>query len=700
MKGKEIRKIFLDFFKERGHEIVPGSSLIPADDPTLLFTNAGMVQFKKVFLGEEKRPYKRAASCQKCVRAGGKHNDLENVGYTARHHTFFEMLGNFSFGDYFKKEAIAFAWELVTRVFSLPRERLYITIYEKDDEAGELWKKIAGLSEDRIVKLGEKDNFWAMGDTGPCGPCSEIIYDQGEKFGCGKPDCRPGCDCDRYLEIWNLVFMQYERNEKGELKPLPKGCIDTGMGLERITAVLQGVPTNYDTDLFAPIIKKISEITGREFKESKETEVAFKVIADHIRASVFLIAEGLIPSNEGRGYVLRRIIRRAERFGKILGLKEPFLYNLVEPVVSEWGDVYPEIKKTQEHVKNILKIEEEKFLETLETGLEILEKEVKKLKNQNKNFIPGDLLFKLYDTYGFPYDLVRDYVISMGFSLDLEGFEKLRTQAREKSRKTWKGEMEKIPEEIKNIVQQGVKTEFVGYETDEVKAKVISFVKDKNYYLITDRTAFYPEGGGQVSDTGVVLGEKAKAEVLEVRRAGDLIFHKVKLIEGSFKEGEEVFMKIDVERRRNAERHHTATHLLHSALRKVLGEHVRQSGSLVAPDRLRFDFTHFKTLSPEEIKKVEKLVNEWILANYPVEIMFMKKEEAEKLGAMALFEEKYGEVVRVVKIGDISIELCGGTHVKRTGDIGLFKIIAETGVASGIRRIEAVSGIKFSSNSS
>jgi alanyl-tRNA synthetase len=694
MKGKEIRKIFLDFFKERGHEIVPGSSLIPADDPTLLFTNAGMVQFKKVFLGEEKRPYKRAASCQKCVRAGGKHNDLENVGYTARHHTFFEMLGNFSFGDYFKKEAIAFAWELVTRVFSLPRERLYITIYEKDDEAGELWKKIAGLPEDRIVKLGEKDNFWAMGDTGPCGPCSEIIYDQGEKFGCGKPDCRPGCDCDRYLEIWNLVFMQYERNEKGELKPLPKGCIDTGMGLERITAVLQGVPTNYDTDLFAPIIKKISEITGREFKESKETEVAFKVIADHIRASVFLIAEGLIPSNEGRGYVLRRIIRRAERFGKILGLKEPFLYNLVEPVVSEWGDVYPEIKKTQEHVKNILKIEEEKFLETLETGLEILEKEVKKLKNQNKNFIPGDLLFKLYDTYGFPYDLVRDYVISMGFSLDLEGFEKLRTQAREKSRKTWKGEMEKIPEEIKNIVQQGVKTEFVGYETDEVKAKVISFVKDKNYYLITDRTAFYPEGGGQVSDTGVVLGEKAKAEVLEVRRAGDLIFHKVKLIEGSFKEGEEVFMKIDVERRRNAERHHTATHLLHSALRKVLGEHVRQSGSLVAPDRLRFDFTHFKTLSPEEIKKVEKLVNEWILANYPVEIMFMKKEEAEKLGAMALFEEKYGEVVRVVKIGDISIELCGGTHVKRTGDIGLFKIIAETGVASGIRRIEAVSGIK------
>ena len=695
MKGKEIRELFLNFFKEKGHEVVPSSSLIPQDDPTLLFTNAGMVQFKRVFLGEENRPYKRAVSCQKCMRAGGKHNDLENVGYTARHHTFFEMLGNFSFGDYFKEEAIAYAWEFITQVLKLPKEKLYVTVYKEDNEAAELWKKIAGLSEERIVRLGEKDNFWAMGDTGPCGPCSEIIYDQGEAFGCGKPDCAPGCDCDRFLEIWNLVFMQYERDEKGNLKPLPKGCIDTGMGLERITAVIQGVPSNYDTDLFAEIMQKISEISNRGFKESKETEVAFRVISDHIRASVFLLAEGITPSNEGRGYVLRRIIRRAERFGKLLGLKEPFLYKLVEAVIKEYGEVYPEIVQNKEVITNFLKIEEEKFLETLNTGLEILEKEVRKLKEAGKTIIPGELLFKLYDTYGFPYDLVRDYVLPMGFSLDLRTFEKLREEARQRSKKTWKGSLEKAPEFIKSLINQGVKTEFLGYHIFETKARVLEFQKDQDiYYLITDKTPFYPEGGGQVWDIGEIISSSGEAEVLEVQKIGDVIFHKVKIKKGEISKDEEVFMKVNKERRAHIQRHHTATHLLHAALRKVLGSHVRQSGSLVEENRLRFDFSHFKALTPREIEEVEQLVNKWILENYPVETMWMKREEAENLGAIALFEEKYGETVRVVKIDEVSLELCGGTHVKATGEIGLFKIVSETSVASGIRRIEAVCGLK------
>jgi alanyl-tRNA synthetase len=695
MKGREIRELFVNYFKNLGHEVVPSSSLIPYDDPTLLFTNAGMVQFKKVFLGEEKRPYTRAVSCQKCMRAGGKHNDLENVGYTARHHTFFEMLGNFSFGDYFKKEAIAYAWEFVTKVLGLPKEKLYVTVYEKDDEAAELWKKIAGFSEDRIVRLGEKDNFWAMGDTGPCGPCSEIIYDQGEEFGCKKSDCAPGCDCDRFLEIWNLVFMQYERDEKGNLKPLPKGCIDTGMGLERITAVMQGVPSNYETDLFSGIIAKISEITGRAFKESIETEVAFRVIADHIRASAFLLAEGIMPSNEGRGYVLRRIIRRAERFGKLLGLRESFLYKLVDPLLQEFGDIYPELSKNEELIKKVLRIEEEKFIETLSLGLEILEKEIENLQKEGKKVIPGEVLFKLYDTYGFPYDLVRDHVLPLGFSLDIEGFEKLREKAREESRKTWKGALEKVPEFIKSMVKEDVQTLFVGYETLETKAKVLEIKKEGEfYYLVTNLTPFYPEGGGQVYDTGLVIGSEGKAEVIETQKVGDVIYHKIKILEGDIKKDEEVLMKVDKERRFHIERHHTATHLLHAALRKVLGSHVRQSGSLVEEGRLRFDFTHFQAVSPKELKKVEELINMWVLENHPVETLWVKREEAEKMGAIAIFEEKYGEIVRVVKIDEVSMELCGGTHVKRTGDIGFVKIISESSVASGIRRIEAVAGLK------
>jgi len=691
LKGREIRQKFLEFFKERGHEVVPSSPLIPKDDPTLLFTNAGMVQFKRIFLGEEVRPYKRAVSCQKCMRAGGKHNDLENVGYTARHHTFFEMLGNFSFGDYFKEEAIAYAWEFVTKELSLPKERLYVTVFKEDDEAVRLWKKISGLPEERILRLGEKDNFWMMGDTGPCGPCSEIVFDQGEAFSCGRPDCQPGCDCDRYLEIWNLVFMQYERLQDGTLKPLPKPSIDTGMGLERITAVVQGVPTNYDTDLFAGLMKAISEITGRAFKESKETEIAFRVIADHVRASVFLISEGVMPSNEGRGYVLRRIIRRAERFGKILGLKEPFLYKLVDPIIMEYGEIYPEVREEREVVTKVLKIEEERFLETLNYGLEILEREVARLKVEGKKVIPGELLFKLYDTYGFPYDLVRDYVLPLGFDLDLSGFEALREKAREESRKSWKGTLEKVPEEIKALVQEGVQTLFVGYEELKTRGKIISLFAD---YIITDITPFYPEGGGQVADRGLILGKEGKAEVVDVQKIGEVIYHKVKFLSGKFEVGEEVELQVFEDLRHHTARHHTATHLLHAALRKVLGTHVRQAGSLVEPERLRFDFTHFQGLSEEEIKEIERLVNSWILKNYPLEIRWVKKEEAEALGALAFFEEKYGDIVRVVRINEISCELCGGTHVRATGEIGLFKILSESSVASGIRRIEAVAGLK------
>ncbi len=695
MKGKEIRKIFLDYFIKREHQLVPSSSLIPTEDPTLLFTNAGMVQFKKVFLGEETRPYKRAVSCQKCMRAGGKHNDLENVGYTARHHTFFEMLGNFSFGDYFKETAIEYAWEFITKFLALPKDRLYITVYEKDDEAVYYWKKIASFPESRIIRLGEKDNFWAMGETGPCGPCSEIVYDMGEEFGCRQPTCGPGCDCDRFLEIWNLVFMQYERDEKGNLKPLPQGCIDTGMGLERITACLQDVPSTYETDLFANIINKISEITGKAFKENKETEIAFRVIADHIRATTFLLAEGLMPSNEGRGYVLRRIIRRAQRFGQILGIKEPFLYKLIPAVIEEFGDIYQEITKNKETSEKILKIEEERFLETLNLGLEVLEKEIKKLEKERQKVVPGEVLFKLYDTYGFPYDLVRDYVLPFGFLLDLKGFENLRDKAREESRKSWKKTLERFPEFIKNLIREDLQTLFVGYETLETSAKVLEIQKENNFhYLITNITPFYPEGGGQIFDIGIVIGKKGKAEVIETKKVGHIIYHKIKFIEGTIEKDEEVLMQVDKKRRSHIERHHTATHLLHSALKKILGPHVRQSGSLVDEEKLRFDFSHFQGLTNEEIRKIEELMNQWILENYPIEIMWMKKEDAEKQGAIALFEEKYEEIVRIVKIDNISIELCGGTHVKRTGEIGLIKIINETSVASGIRRITAVAGFK------
>ncbi len=702
LKGKEVRRLFLDYFARHGHEIVPSSPLVPADDPTLLFTNAGMVQFKKVFLGQEKRSYTRAASCQKCVRAGGKHNDLENVGYTARHHTFFEMLGNFSFGDYFKEEAISFAWEFLTKELELPVERLYVTVFRDDDEAAALWKKISGLPEERIVRLGEKDNFWAMGDTGPCGPCSEIIFDQGPEVGCGRPDCQVGCDCDRYLELWNLVFMQYERDAQGNLSPLPRPCIDTGMGLERITATLQGVRTNFDCDLFAALMAKISALTGKTYGEDQKTTVAFRVIADHSRAAAFLIADGVLPSNEGRGYVLRRIIRRAVRFGRTLGLERPFLYETALTVVEDMGDVYPELVRAQETINKVLQIEEERFRETLERGLHYLEDELKRLESQGQRVISGAFIFKLYDTYGFPYDIVRDVALERGFSLDMAGFEREMARQRERSRQHWKGALDKAPQILQKLLDKGLGKEFVGYETLETEAELLALVyqgqsveevaEGQEAEAVFSRTPFYGEAGGQVGDTGQVLGPLGQARVIDTKRIGDLFVHRLKIVQGRLKVGEEVRLVVDAERRAAIARHHTATHLLHAALRKVLGEHVHQAGSLVAPDRLRFDFTHFEPLKLEEIFKIEDLVNAVIRENLPVETKIVPLKQALDMGAMALFGEKYGEEVRIVRVGDFSLELCGGTHVKRTGDIGYFKLVSEGSVQAGVRRVEAVAG--------
>ncbi len=700
LKGKEIRQLFLDYFARNGHEIVPSSPLVPADDPTLLFTNAGMVQFKKVFLGQEERSYKRAASCQKCVRAGGKHNDLENVGYTARHHTFFEMLGNFSFGDYFKEEAIAYAWGFLTKELELPIDRLYVTIFRDDDEAAKLWKKISGLPEERIVRLGEKDNFWAMGDTGPCGPCSEIIFDQGSEVGCGRPDCRVGCDCDRYLELWNLVFMQYDRDENGVLTPLPRPCIDTGMGLERITATIQGVRTNFDCDLFAGLMEKIGVLTGKRYGEDRQTDVAFRVIADHSRAAAFLIADGVLPSNEGRGYVLRRIIRRAVRFGRTLGLERPFLYETALTVVEDMGDVYPELIRARETITKVLQIEEERFRETLERGLHFLEEELQRLEKRGEKVISGEFIFKLYDTYGFPYDIVRDVALERGFSLDMIGFEREMAKQRERSRAL----SAKISVKSSIFANLSIikRQKFVGYETLETETKILALAKGEEAVneiakgeeaeALFSRTPFYGEAGGQVGDTGLVIGPEGEAKVTDTKRLGDLLIHHLRVTKGKIRTGQKVKLRVDADRRAAIARHHTATHLLHAALRRILGDHVHQAGSLVAPDRLRFDFTHFEPLKLEEIFQIEDLVNAVIRENLPVEIKVVPLKEALGMGAMALFGEKYGEKVRVVKIGDFSLELCGGTHVSRTGDIGYFKIVSEGSVQAGVRRVEAVAG--------
>lgn len=674
---------------------------MPQDDPTLLFTNAGMVQFKRTFLGEEKRTYVRATSSQKCVRAGGKHNDLENVGYTARHHTFFEMLGNFSFGDYFKEKAIEFAWDLLINGYGLPEEKLIVSVFLDDDEAYEIWNKNIGVPEDRIVRFGEKDNFWSMGDTGPCGPCSEILMDRGEEFACDRPDCSAGCECDRYLEIWNLVFMQFNRDASGKMTPLPKPSIDTGMGLERIVSIIQDVPTNYETDLIIPIINKTESLSEKRLGDSSEDDIAMKVIADHSRAAAFLIGDGILPSNDGRGYVLRRIIRRAIRYGRHIGLVKPFLHKTASVVFDIMKPVYPELSKADAFITNVIKNEEVRFSDTLDNGLKLLNDTLSDIKAKGQKEISGQLIFKLYDTYGFPLDIVRDVVRDKNISLDIQGFNNAMEGQRAKSRSI--AAFSEISDAYKKLSAKGIKPEFVGYDKLSCNAKVLVIVEDGNEVqkassgteieVVTDFTPFYAESGGQVGDKGKITGPNHEMDVsYTIKDPTGLIIHKGKIISGNIKKEDNVILTVDKNERDAIACNHTATHILHSILRRILGDHVKQAGSLVAPDRLRFDFTHFSQVDTDTLDKIETLVNKRIRRNVSVQIEEMDAENALKSGATALFEEKYGERVRVVSLADFSKELCGGIHTKDTGHIGLFKIIGESSVASGVRRIEALTG--------
>jgi len=701
MTGNEARKIFIEYFKKHNHQQVRSSSLVPQDDPTLLFVNAGMVQFKRVFTGDEKRDYSTAVTAQKCVRAGGKHNDLENVGYTARHHTFFEMLGNFSFGDYFKKKAVDFAWDLLTNGYGFDKEKLWISVFHEDDEAFNIWRDQVGVPEERIVRLGEEDNFWSMGDTGPCGPCSEIHIDRGIEFGCDRKECAVGCDCDRWLELWNLVFMQFEKDEQGNMTPLPKPSIDTGLGLERVISVLQGVPTNYDTDLFIPIMEKVGELSNKKRNESDLVEVAMKVIADHSRASAFLICDGVLPSNEGRGYVLRRIMRRAIRYGRSIGLVNPFLHETVQTVFKIMDEAYPELKESSAFILNVVKNEEKKFLETLGTGMKLLEVTIDELRSQKQSMIPGDVIFKLYDTFGFPVDIIADHVKEMAIDLDMEGFDKAmaRQKARSKSSKKFTG----VGEAYRPLTSKGVKTAFKGYDGIEGKSRVLIIVKDDKEIetarqgdtmeIVTAETVFYAESGGQAGDTGIFQNENCVIRIMDtIKDPSGIVIHKGRVEKGEVKKEDTFNLKVDAVKRQSTASNHSATHILHSALRNVLGDHVKQSGSLVTDTRLRFDFTHFSSISSEELMAIENQVNLRIRENHPIETKEMNIDEAVKAGATALFEEKYGDVVRVVSQGAFSRELCGGTHTRRSGDIGLFKIRSEGGIASGIRRIEAATG--------
>jgi alanyl-tRNA synthetase len=704
MTGKELRALFLNYFQERGHTVVASSSLIPHNDPTLLFTNAGMNQFKDCFLGMEKRDYVRACSSQKCVRAGGKHNDLENVGRTARHHTFFEMLGNFSFGDYFKKEAIAYAWEFLTKDLGLDKSRLYVTVYQEDDEAAEIWHVQEGVPRERIYRFGEKDNFWSMGDTGPCGPCTEIFWDNGPEVGCGSPDCAVGCDCDRYMEIWNNVFMQFDRSADGTLTPLPKPAVDTGMGLERISTVMQGVKSNYDTDLFQGIIRHIEKLSGKKYHDSDRDDVSMRVIADHARATTFLICDGALPSNEGRGYVLRRIMRRAARHAKMLGFAEPMLHRVVDGVIEMMADAYPELIERESYLKKVILAEEERFMETLDNGLRILNDEIAILRRDGRTMIPGETLFKLYDTFGFPIDLTGDIVAGEGFTIDEAGFAVCMERQRDLAREHWKGSGEEgIASIHKTLHTRGVRSSFVGYGEQTAYSPVIALIKGgvevsaaeegDQVEIITETTPFYGESGGQAGDTGTIsTGNAHLAVTAALRPFPDLIIHRATVMSGTIAVGEAADLKINVGDRNATCRNHTATHLLQAALKEVLGDHIKQAGSLVAPDRLRFDFTHFSAMTPEEIRRTEDLVNGHIMTNDDVHSREMAVQEAMESGATALFGEKYGERVRVVRVGGISSELCGGTHVHAAGDIGFFKILSETGIAAGVRRIEALTG--------
>jgi len=687
----ELRRAFLDYFAERGHEVVPSSSLVPANDPTLLFTNAGMVQFKDVFLGGESRAVPRAASAQRCVRAGGKHNDLENVGYTARHHTFFEMLGNFSFGDYFKREAIHYAWELVTEVLGLAPERLYCTVFKDDDEAASIWLDELGVNPRRFGRMGEKDNFWAMGDTGPCGPCSEIFYDHGSDVPGGPPGSADA-DGDRFIEIWNLVFMQFDRNAAGVLTPLPKPSVDTGMGLERLAAVMQGVHSNYEIDLFRNLIEAAADVTRTGDLQSK----SLRVIADHIRACSFLIVDGVLPGNEGRGYVLRRIIRRALRHGYKLGVEDAFFYKLVGSLEAEMGAAYPELVARRSHVERVLKQEETRFAETLSQGMRLLEDAIARLPGGG--VIAGETVFKLYDTYGFPEDLTADVARERGLHVDAEGFAKLMAAQRKRAR-----EASRFDAAASDRPRLDAATEFLGYESLTAKGRVValfdadgapatSLGAEQSGTVVLDRTPFYAESGGQVGDTGTLSRDGLRFDVSDTIKLGSAFGHVGRVVTGRLEVGAQATAAVDAERRAAIVLNHSATHLLHAALRRTLGDHVEQKGSLVAPDRLRFDFSHYEALDAGELAAVEALVNDEIRRNAAANIRVLPYDEAIAAGALAFFGDKYGDRVRVLQLGDFSTELCGGTHVKRAGDIGLFKITAETGIAAGVRRIEAVTG--------
>jgi alanyl-tRNA synthetase len=689
MTTSEIRASFLEFFRKNGHKVLPSSSLVPANDPTLLFTNAGMVQFKDLFLGKDVRDYSRAATAQRCVRAGGKHNDLENVGYTARHHTFFEMLGNFSFGDYFKREAIHFAWNFITGTLEIPKDRLWVTVYTEDDEAERIWVEEIGIDPKRCTRIGEKSNFWAMGDTGPCGPCSEIFYDHGPEIPGGPPGT-PDEDGDRYVEIWNLVFMQYDRASDGVLVPLPKPSVDTGLGLERVAAVMQGVHSNYDIDLFKSLIRAAADITGTEDLESS----SLRVIADHIRACTFLIIDGVVPSNEGRGYVLRRIIRRAIRHGYKLGQTQPFFHKLVSSLVREMGSYYTELVSGEARATQILAQEETRFAETLATGMALLDAEAAKLTS---SVIPGETVFRLYDTYGFPADLTADVARERGLSIDQAGFDVAMEAQRGRARAA-----SKFGAELRDSVKLSGKTDFSGYERLADGAQVTALIfdgaivdvlkKGQEGQVILDHTPFYAESGGQIGDTGILKSASARFTVRDTQKIGASFSHVGVLESGELHVGDVVAAQVDVERRKSIALNHSATHLLHAALRKILGTHVEQKGSLVAADRLRFDFSHTQALSQDELRRVEDLVNSAIRENAPVETRVMALDEAVAAGAMSLFGEKYDSDVRVLSIGDFSMELCGGTHVERAGDIGLFKLTGESGVAAGVRRLEALTG--------
>jgi len=693
----DIRQGFMDFFGKKGHQTVSSSSLVPENDPTLLFTNAGMNQFKDTFLGSEKRSYTRATSSQRCVRAGGKHNDLDNVGYTARHHTFFEMLGNFSFGDYFKEDAISFAWEYLTDVLKIPKEKLLVTVYESDDEAFSLWANKIGVPEEKIIRIGDKspekkfesDNFWSMGDTGPCGPCSEIFYDHGEHIWGGPPGS-PEEDGDRFIEIWNIVFMQFNRSSDGTMENLPNPSIDTGMGLERISAIIQNGHSNYDIDLFQGLIKKVAEVTGAKDLQDK----SLRVVADHIRSCGFLICDGVMPSNEGRGYVLRRIIRRAVRHGHKLGAKEVFFYRVYEELIKQMGDAYPELEKQREFVEKILRLEEEQFGKTLERGLQILDNELESLQG---SILPGDVVFKLYDTYGFPADLTADIARERELTIDQDGFDAAMQEQRTRAQQA-----NSFGKDYNDVLKVEGKTKFIGYQSLTGSSTVTSLIKEgelvtslaegDNAQVILAETPFYAESGGQVGDTGILQLSNGEFVVTDTKKSGDAFLHIGYLRTGTLAVNDNVDAAVDAERRQSIALHHSATHLLHAALRNVLGEHVTQKGSLCDAEKLRFDFSHFEAVSPDALNKVNYLVNQAIRNNFEVVTKLMDIEEAKTNGAMALFGEKYDDMVRVVQMGDFSVELCGGTHAQRTGDMGLFLITSEAGTAAGVRRIEASVG--------